>query len=445
MEEKKVCKYGIVAELMIEDSEHVYREAGMIIENGIISIVAEAEKVKRFCAEKGYPLKDYGDCLIMPGFVNAHTHMYGVYSHGVPNEMASFESFLEDYWWPFFENRLRTVHILPAVQYAVIESLESGVTCLCDTLEAPFAEDGILEEECRIWKRAGLKGIVSTECSERISTENGYQVHQENLQFAQVHKQDSIRGAMCSHTTFTCGAEFIKKMGEDSKTNHILWQFHLNESGYEWAYAQKHYGMAPLEYLEALNVLHGQILASQCVCMSSQELELLDSRHIGAVHMPLSNCEVGSGVAPVPAMLKKGICVALGTDGYVNDFFAVMRAAFLFHKGVNHNAALMPAHEVFKMATENGAAVMGMEKNIGKLKKGYCADYVILKNDFPTPLLVKNVFDQLILFGKKELIQEVVTDGQVRCKEKKIPGIDKEEVSQELKGRVMDFWKTGKG
>ena len=103
--------------------------------------------------------------------------------------------------------------------------------------------------------------------------------------------------------------------------------------------------------------------------------------------MPLSNCEVGGGIAPIPELLEKGVRVSLGSDGYMNDMFDVMRGAFLIHKARLQDPGTMKAEQVFEMATLQGAEALGLD-NVGALKPGFVADLQLIDANFPTPLIL---------------------------------------------------------
>jgi cytosine/adenosine deaminase-related metal-dependent hydrolase len=183
--------------------------------------------------------------------------------------------------------------------------------------------------------------------------------------------------------------------------------------------------MRTLAYYDRLGVLGPRAFASQCVQIDPHEIELLARNGVRVSHMPLSNCEVGGGIAPVPAMLEAGVPVSLGTDGYVNNYFALMRGAFLIHKARLENPQTMPAHVVWKMATLHGAHDLGLADNVGRLDPGYSADLVLINADTPTPLSAGNLLDQMLLWRDPVNVHSVMCAGRWLMRSQEV--IDKDE------------------
>jgi cytosine/adenosine deaminase-related metal-dependent hydrolase len=222
-------------------------------------------------------------------------------------------------------------------------------------------------------------------------------------------------------------------------------QFHLNESRYEPDWCVKAYGMRSAEWYDRIGVLGDKVLAAQGVQVSEREIELLATHGVRMVHVPLSNCEVGGGVSPVPELLAAGITVGLGTDGYINDFFELMRGAFLIHKGHRENPALMTAHTVWKLATEGGADAVYPGRKLGRLQKGSPADFITIDiSDLPTPANRGNLLDQLILFRKGSNVRDVVVAGRHIRREGTLLTGDMKKARAESKKQATRLWEAGK-
>jgi 5-methylthioadenosine/S-adenosylhomocysteine deaminase len=355
--------------------------------------------------------------VLSPGFVNAHTHLYGVLAHGVPLNRApsGFWPFLNEFWWPMIEDRLDRAMIQAAVDLQCARMLSSGVTSFYDVLEAPYALPGCLEVEAEVAARHGIRGLLSFEATQRVSPENGQLGLTENAEFIRSHPSGAglVSGLMCFHTTFTCSADFIRQAFDLGASLGVLTHMHCSEGTYEPELALQSFGKRPIEYYDELGVASGAMLASQCVQLSREEIALMAGRGVRMTHMPLSNCEVGGGIAPLPELVEAGVTVGLGSDGYIDDFFEVMRGAFLIHKASHQDPRVMPAGLVWRLATEGGAQALGLDK-IGRLEPGWQADLILIDADLPTPLAEHNLYDQLVLYRNQTHIRMVMVAGETR-------------------------------
>ncbi len=379
---------------------------------------------------RDYPDDEVWDApgqVLAPGFVNAHAHLYGVLAHGLPLDKApsGFWPFLEDFWWPLVEDRLDHEMICAATDYVCAEMLRSGVTTVYDCLEAPYSLPGCLEAQAAVVKARGIRAILSFEATERVSRENGQLGLQENAAFVRAARSagDLVSGLMCFHTTFSCSADFIRQAFALGDELDVPVHMHCSEGVHEPEYALQHFGARPMAYYDRLGVAGPRMLASQCVQMSEDEIEIMATRGVRMTHMPLSNCEVGAGVAPVPELAARGVIVGLGSDGYVNDFFEVMRGAFLIHKAYRQDPRVMPAGLVWHMATEGGARALGLEK-VGRLAPGWQADLQLIALDLPTPPEPHNLYDQLVLWRSHAHVRAVWVAGQLRVSEGVVLDVD---------------------
>lgn len=393
--------------------------------------------------KEGDEVVDAKDQVILPGFVNGHNHMYGFLSHGITAEamVTEFSSFLDDFWWPYVEDRLNHELVEATTSWACVEMIESGVTSFVDILEGPNSIPGALEVEKQIVEEAGLRGRLSFEACERMSKENGLLGLKENIDFAKANnKEDAlVQGINSIHTLFTCSKELVKQAKEEAKEAGCMTHMHLSESVFEPQWCQEHYGKTPVQIYEELGYLDEDVLASQVVQVSEDELDILAKHHVKAVSMPLSNCEVGGGFAPVSKMLEKGMTVGLGTDGYINNFFEVMRGAFLVHKANQQDPQVMPAKTVYEMATSMGAQAIGL-KEAGVLEAGKLADIITVDLNTPTPVNEANIYDQLVLFCNPAQVIHVIGNGTWLKKDGAVLTVDKELARAKLREITERFW-----
>jgi 5-methylthioadenosine/S-adenosylhomocysteine deaminase len=382
--------------------------------------------------------------IVAPGFVNAHVHLYGVLAHGIPlaNAPSGFWPFLEDFWWPKIEDALDTAMIATATEWVGAELLRSGVTSFYDILEAPHALSGALFAQKEVVERLGLRGVLSFEATQRVSEENAQLGLQENVDLIKACRRDAnplVTGLMCWHTTFTCSPSFVSQAVGIARDLGVRYHAHVNEGVHEGEWCERHRGTRTMELYDQLGIAGPQMIASQCVQMSPTELEIVAERAVNCVHMPLANCEVGGGIAPVPEQLALGVTTGLGSDGYVNDFFAVMRGAFLLHKGRLKDPGVMPAATVFDLATRGGARALGFE-HVGELREGWRADVQVIDADLPTPVTVHNLFDQLVLWRNHTNVRDVMVDGSWRVRNGEVHGFDRDRVRARVHEQAERLW-----
>ena len=394
---------------------------------------------------KNYPDDDVVDAkehIVLPGFVNAHTHLYGVLAHGIPvdNPPADFWEFLKDYWWPKIEDSLDKEMIAAATTWACIEMLQSGTTTFYDILEAPNSLPGGLLTERNIVKNSGLRGILSFEATERSGEKAALMGVEENIALHERSKSDElISGMMCLHTTFTCSKDFIHETHLKAKKVGLGLHVHCNEGQYEGIWCEDRYGLRPLEIYEDLGVTNSKFIASQCVHLSEEEKLIIQKNKVNVTHMPLANCEVGGGIAPIPELRDLGVVIGLGSDGYINDFYEVMRGAFFVHKARLQDPGVMQAEAVLEMATIGGAKALGLE-NVGKIQEGFSADLQIIDARFPTPITEENLIEQVVLWRSARHVSDVMIAGEWQVRDNQILGIDVEQARTTLHLQAKRLW-----
>jgi len=424
----------------MDENRRILEQGHIAIHDGIIDKIAKDSAI----GIKADKVIDAAGKVAIPGLVCAHNHMYGILSHGMPisNPPTTFYGFLKDFWWPRVEDRLGKREIAASTRMACVQMAKSGTTTFADILEAPNAIPGALDAEAEIVKEAGLRGVLSFEASERAGDAVAQRSLDENLRFIEKwnRTRDLVRGMMCTHTLFTCSTEFLQKARELASKLRVGIHIHLEEGKYETEYALQKYGKLPVEVYEGIGFLGPDLLASQCVHTKRQEIEVMKRHGVRIAHMPLSNCEVGGGIAPLKELLEAGLAVGLGTDGYVTDMFEVMRAAFLIHKGYLQDASVIPASIVFEMATVSGAKALGMEDQIGSLQVGKQGDVVLLDPSFPTPLTPDNAYSQIVAFGTGNDVDTVIVSGRVVASRGRMSTINEQEAKKDCSKVAKEFW-----
>lgn len=434
---------------------------GLVDEIGPLTELRQRHRFDDFC--------DGAGCVLLPGFVNSHVHLYGVLAHGVAAPAApvtDFWGFLDDYWWPLVENALDHEMIAAAADWGTAELARSGTTGFFDVLEAPNALPGALFAQREAVKRRGLRAVLSFEATERMGAANGRAGLAENTRFIEACRRDGaaeeldaacgppgassapvgagrVSGAMCIHTTFTCSEPFIRRAFELAADQEVFCHAHVNEGVHEGLWCEQHHGMRTLELYERIGVASPRFQASQCVQLSPREIDVIAGSGIKVSHMPLSNCEVGGGIAPVPELLARGVTVGLGSDGYINDMFSVMRGAFLVHRAAKLDPGAVSAAQVLSMATEGSARAIGWER-VGRLRAGWHADLQLVEldgpNGLPTPVEAHNLLEQLILWRSGSHVRAVMVAGDWIVEDGDVLGADIGQLRARVRQQARRLW-----
>lgn len=431
--------------LTMDRENRIITDGAVAIDGSKILDAGPAKEIER--SYKADDTIDAKNCIVMPGLISAHNHMYGILSHGIPmpRTPSTFKEFLENFWWPRVENALNKNQIHGGAIMSSVEMVKTGTTCCADVLEAPNSIPGALNVEAKATEAVGVRSILSFEASERISKQNGWKSVQENLNFIRKKNEDKnslTKGMLCTHTTFTCSSDFLERVRDLASKHSAGIHIHLEEGAHESRFCLKKYGMLPVQFYKKIGFLGPDVLASQCVHTTTQEAKILQENRTRVAHMPLSNCEVGGGIAPVPSFLKQGLTVGLGTDGFIQDMFEVMRAAFLIHKGHLQDASVMPADTVIRMSTIESAKAIGMEDKIGSIAPGKKADLITVNLGAPTPVTRRNLKTHLVVFGKGDMVQDVIIDGRQIMRNRQVLTVDEDAARGKCREAAEDLWRS---
>jgi len=293
--------------------------------------------------------------IVMPGLINCHTHSPMSIYRGLADDTSLFE-WLNDHIWPVEREFINESNIELASGISIAEMIRSGTTTFSDM----YFHSDITE---KVADEAGIRSVLGEAVIDipapvfRVTED-----HWEKK--AAVKKAESLSvPALVPHSPYSCSKDMLKKMKEVSKKNNILIHTHISETRSEVEKLRKETGRSPVEYLDEIKFLDSDTIAVHCVILSDSDIKILAKRQVRIVHCPQSNLKLGSGVARIREMLDSGLLIGLGTDGPASnntlDMFSEMKTASLLHKGVNEDPLLLPAKQVFEMATIRGAEVLG--------------------------------------------------------------------------------------
>lgn len=373
--------------------------------------------------------------LLTPGFVNAHTHLGMSYFRNYADDLALMD-WLENEIWPI-EAKLNAEDIYWSSMLSIIENIKSGVTSFCDMYyEMDRVGDAAIE--------AGIRGVLTRGMTD-VDDKGEEKLQEFDDLYKNYHEKCNgrIKVVPAPHAIYTCSTEFLKEIAKRSLERYdSLIHIHLSETLTEVENSKKEYGMTPIEYVNSLGLLDSQIIAAHCVHITDEEIELVKDKKFYPVYNPSSNLKLASGFTPVDKLLKNNITMALGTDGDSSnnnqDFVEEMHIGGIVNKAVTMNEKAVPAIEILKMATINGAKALGFEK-LGLVKENYLADLTIfdLNSNSFTPR--NNLISALVYSVNSSDVESVICDGKFIMKNRKIVNVDEEKIRQVVNERWEDI------
>jgi 5-methylthioadenosine/S-adenosylhomocysteine deaminase len=402
-----------------------------IYEDGAVAIVADtiAAVGPRVEVERNYQSRQTIDArgrLVLPGFINAHTHVPMTLLRGLHDDVT-LNDWLRKYIFPAEAKNVDQDFVRWGTRLAAAEQIRSGVTTFADMY---YFEDAVAEET----KSAGMRGVLGETFIDfpAPDNKNEAQMLAYTERFLQKWEGDPlIHAAPAPHSIYTCSQKTLQDAAALGRKYRAPILIHVAEMKKEWDDSEKQNGMSPVQYLYKLGVLGGDVVAAHCIFVDAADREILAQLHVGCVHNPSSNMMLASGVSPVPEMRASGVAVGLGTDGPAGsnndlDLMEEMDLAAKLAKITKMDPLALNAKAVVEMATIEGAKALHMEKEIGSLEHGKKADLVLISLDEPNAVPMYDIYAQLAYALKASDVETVVIGGRIVMRDRKLLTVDEE-------------------
>jgi len=417
----------------------IFTEGAVVVQgNSIVAVGPAVELAEKYEAEETL------DCtgrVIVPGLVNAHTHVPMSLLRGLADDLR-LEVWLHGYMLPVERKFVSPEFCYWGALLSCAEMIRSGVTCFADMY---YYEDEVAKAAAKAGVRAVCaETLMRSPTPDSASYDEGLDRCREFVERWKGH--ELITPAVGPHSSYMCTPELLLEAARLAREYDVPLLIHLSETREEVEESRKLNGCGPVAYVDRYGVLETKAVAAHCVHVSQEEMELMARRGIGVVHNPTSNLKLASGVADVKRMLDLGLKVGLGTDGPASnndqDMFEEMRLAALLAKGVTGDPTAVPAQAALAMATIGGARALHMEDIIGSIEVGKRADLVVVDLDKPhvTPkfgLSEGNVYAQLVYAAKSTDVCHVLVDGRLLMRDGELLTVDMDAVEAEAQ-RMAD-------
>lgn len=408
---------------------------GAIVVSGdrIESVGPRKEILRAYTAEK---IIDRPTGLIIPGLVNAHTHVPMTLFRGLADDLP-LKDWLEEHIFPR-EAKLTPELVSIGAELACAEMIRSGTTSFIDMY---LFEDTICEVVNRVGMRAWLgEGLFDFPSP---AFPSGFDALKETERLIEKWCDNPlITITIDPHTPYTCSPELLRAAQKLQEHTGAYVVIHLAETLWEDMEIRKRYGCTPTKHLDNLGLLGERTIAVHVVHPTEEDISLLGERGVRVVHCPESNLKLASGISPVKDMIEKGIKVLIGTDGAASNnnlnMLEEMSTAAKIAKGIAQDPTALPAKLVMKMATTLPGESLGVD-GLGTLKPGAPADVAIIELDSPHLRPCYNPVSQVVYCAGQGDVSDLICGGRILMEEFALKTIDEKELFSRLKRALDEF------
>jgi 5-methylthioadenosine/S-adenosylhomocysteine deaminase len=411
---------GII--VTMDGPRSIYEDGEIAIKgDSIVEVGSRAEVEARYDGKRTI---DARGKLILPGFINGHTHVPMTLFRGLHDDVT-LNDWLYKFIFPAEAKNVNEEFVRWGTRLAAAEQIRSGITTFADMY---YFEDAVAEET----KAAGMRGVLGETLIDFPAPDNKTNAAMlaYTEKFLQKWQGDPlIQAAPAPHSIYTCSQKTLQGAAALARKYHAPILIHVAEMKKELDDSLKNNGATPVQYLERIGVLGPDVIAAHCIFVNEADRKILAQRQVGCVHNPSSNMMLASGVAPVPEERAAGVAVGLGTDGPAGsnndlDLMEEMDLAAKLAKITKMSPLALNAKAVVEMATIDGARALHKEKEIGSLEKGKKADMIVISLDEPNAVPMYDIYAQIAYALKASDVETVMIGGRLVMQDHKLLTVD---------------------
>ncbi len=388
----------------VHPENEVLADHAVLVEDGRIRAVLPAERLGS--EEPDLAIRRLPGCALIPGLINAHAHSAMALMRGLADDLPLMR-WLEDHIWPAEQRWVGPDFVRAGSELAIAEMLAGGTTCFNDNYFFPD-----VTARCAI--DAGMRAVVGLPMikfptawarSEEEYFERGLGVHEA------LRGESLVTTAFVPHAPYTVTDTAFERMRGLAEELDLLIHLHLLEAAGEVEGSVEEHGQHPIDRLARLGLLGPRLLAVHMTQLTDSDMDRIATAGVHVLHCPASNLKLASGICPVAELDRRGVNVAIGTDGAASnntlDMFAEMRLAALLAKGSSGDPEAVPAARALSMATLHGARALGLDAEIGSIEVGKQADLVAVRLDELQTSPIHNVISHLVYACSARQVESV--------------------------------------
>ena len=429
-----------------EADDEIMPDGALLLQDGRIADMGDSATL-----QQRYPdirTLDARNQLVMPGNICAHTHFYGAYARGmgIPGPaMKDFPDILERLWWRL-DRALLDVDVHYSALVCLIDAIKHGTTTLIDHHASPSAINNSLDQIADAVSLAGLRAALCYEVTDRNGPQGAQDGIDENVRFLHSLAERGnplLAGTFGLHASLSLGDETLAACVDAAKELNTGFHIHVAEHEADEYDSLYKYCKRVVDRLADAGILGPKSIVAHAIHIDPAEMALLHETGTWVTHQPRSNMNNAVGAANVEGMLRLGIPVCLGNDGFSNNMWAEWKTAYLMHKAAHRDPRRANGMDIAQMAIHNNAALANMfwpDAPIGKLTLGAAADIIFVDYHAITPLSAGNLPWQIIFGFESSMVTTTIVAGQVLMRDRQLLTLDEAEITARSRELAAQVW-----
>ncbi len=415
------------------DADHrCIADGAIAIADGRIEWIGPASHLPPFA---NATIRDLGGAVVIPGLVNTHAHGGLSLHRGAADDGDLFE------WMVQLAPHTANLTIEDnrwACYLAVFEMVRNGITTACDCTRYGA---GLFSEVAREVGLRSLSGALANSPTLRANGRPNWPLALEETDAAMAERGDDplCRFYLGAHSPYNCEPDLLVEVKRAAEARGVPFNIHVAEHPRETDIVRERHGRRPVDHLRSLGLLDRKTILAHCIWLDPDEIEMIAEAGACVAHNPISNCKLASGLAPVPALRRRGVPVGLGTDSTLSNnalsIFQEMKVAVLMQRVVRRDGFALSARDALAMATREGARVLSWDDEIGSLAPRKAADLVVLDLYHPLGLTPERVISDLVYAAGPQHIRFVMVGGTVVFEAGRMTRVDETEIKARIRRR----------